>query len=1575
MKKQRILLPFFVLSLGVAVAVSIIGFSGIHRASANVAAIEDHGGEQFPGGGGGVDPNPPASAATHGTLYSEYVPIFGCDIGAVCNATCNGSFRTGGSGTGWSVSYGGTSISITNDDPAVSSTQTQSISIYRVDVDDDGSGTGWSKYTCPLNCSEKTGSNCATTYYPSGTVWTQATGGSSVSISGSAINELKPNGTTGFWGGFNAYYSIMTLRCDSGYVVSSTDRTKCDLPPTTPPAKTASLDTTKEALSLKRKSLLSDTFSVYNASSSNGSGFTFSCRGSGAASGWITLPSECGGATVTSNSVTVSVAVDQSTAPTSFKKSAPFAILIHPAMAATGGVQTSTITISATAISGTSSVSPTTKSVTIEYDPEPLPVVTLSASPATVPLGATTTLAWSATNSPTSCTASSTPAGVWSSTKTVSGGSETVTVNQATTFSITCTNAGGSASDTKAVSITSNPVTCSSYLYPVSPSTFPSSGGSGSSGSGGSGSPGQWAYICVGSTVQWEVSSVPSGFNAYAHQVKNGVTTLNYIQDSTYPTTNLSYNYTYTAGDVGAYQVFYGIGPNASSFVCTTNTVSSTVLAATDPRCSGTVPSPTLTVVPSSKSIIKGGTASFAAIYNPDNGSATSTVTASATWSSASTTVATSQGSGSFSGVGRGTAVITASYSGLSQTASLTVTQPTISLNPTSWSPSAAQGDGTSSTSTLTIANTGDGNLTWTATTSTSSGGSWLTVTPRTGTVAPNGSETVTMTVTNVSGLTHSGSPYSGTVTVSDSAATNNPRTVAVTYTINTAGSPSVDLKCEGEDGPLSISKNGSCNLTWTSVNAASCTASASPANSQWTGSKATSNTTGQTITGIGQATTFSTTCANAAGTTDSDSVTVRVLGVTLAPAPASGASPLPVSFTATVTGVSASTYRYLFDWTSDGTNELDTGTVGDNPKIVSHTYSASSTAKVTVSHSHGTAMSTTTVAIVPQSTQQGELLGKTVIDVNENGVADTGEQFVRDSDAVPCAGYTLSGVVIHYDKTDGSFSSSTVQNICSATSGNPVYSAMLAPGTYTVWIETPIGWQVTSPASAQVTVTSGGSTVQLFAIAKNDATCTNITAPDSVPAGAPLSATVTMKNAGAKNWSTAHSYQLALESDRAAWTPRELALPSSPVAPGASSTFTTTITATTTPGTYPFNWRMIEQGVEWFGGTCTKQITVAQTTSTHRGCVNQTCTVLPGPGHDRCTTSPDSCDTPHHSECDTTTKVCVNKTGAGTNQCATDADCGCVGAYCQSHFECQLQSCVKVGGPGTDQCGAVGSCVPQTYTMCIDNRCQLLSGVGTNTCSGIGSWCGPTHLACSNGTCARIDGTGGNTCAPLGSPCIIIPPGPAVWVRPETGAARLGSTKQFHAYYDGLGATPGTEVTNLASWSTTDSHVTPVAGSPGLFRCVSATPGATIRASYLGYAGTATLVCNDTPLHAACNATTKTCELVVGPPPDLCASSPECRVPPPPVFCSSFAASPDRLVIPPSMSSTLSWSCDGVQSCAIDGLAGSWGGSGNTTVAPTSTKTYTLRCAGAAGDTTSMTTTIHVFSMSGGQIKEVLPQ
>jgi len=80
----------------------------------------------------------------------------------------------------------------------------------------------------------------------------------------------------------------------------------------------------------------------------------------------------------------------------------------------------------------------------------PLPTVTLTASPTAVVSGFSSTLTWSSTNA-SSCDSS------WSGPKTTAG-SEAATPTVDTTYTLTCTNSTGSASDSATVTITDPPV-------------------------------------------------------------------------------------------------------------------------------------------------------------------------------------------------------------------------------------------------------------------------------------------------------------------------------------------------------------------------------------------------------------------------------------------------------------------------------------------------------------------------------------------------------------------------------------------------------------------------------------------------------------------------------------------------------------------------------------------------------------------------------------------------------------------------------------------------------------------------------------------------------------------------------------------------------------------------------------------------------------------------------------------------------------------------------------------------------------------------------------------------------------
>ena len=94
-------------------------------------------------------------------------------------------------------------------------------------------------------------------------------------------------------------------------------------------------------------------------------------------------------------------------------------------------------------------------------------------------------------------------------------------------------------------------------------------------------------------------------------------------------------------------------------------------------------------------------------------------------------------------------------------------------------------------------------------------------------------------------------------------------------------------------------------------------------------------------------------------------------------------------------------------------------------------------------------------------------------------------------------------------------------------------------------------------------------------------------TAPSEVSANEVFTATVTFKNTSAIAWTTATNYRVGTQSpqDNTLWGFNRVQLPHD-VAPGEEVTFTKELTAPgiNDPYGYSLQWRMVQDGVEWFG-------------------------------------------------------------------------------------------------------------------------------------------------------------------------------------------------------------------------------------------------------------------------------------------------------------------------------------------------------------------------------------------------------
>src|SRR5437763_1641789 len=85
--------------------------------------------------------------------------------------------------------------------------------------------------------------------------------------------------------------------------------------------------------------------------------------------------------------------------------------------------------------------------------------------------------------------------------------------------------------------------------------------------------------------------------------------------------------------------------------------------------------------------------------------------------------------------------------------------------------------------------------------------------------------------------------------------------------------------------------------------------------------------------------------------------------------------------------------------------------------------------------------------------------------------------------------------------------------------------------------------------------------------------------------AGQTYCVSLTMRNNGSNSWTGAALYRLGSRNptDNWMWGPARVLLPAS-VSQGAQVTFTFNVTAPSTPGTYNFQWSMVQDGVQWFG-------------------------------------------------------------------------------------------------------------------------------------------------------------------------------------------------------------------------------------------------------------------------------------------------------------------------------------------------------------------------------------------------------
>src|SRR5678816_3608123 len=75
----------------------------------------------------------------------------------------------------------------------------------------------------------------------------------------------------------------------------------------------------------------------------------------------------------------------------------------------------------------------------------------------------------------------------------------------------------------------------------------------------------------------------------------------------------------------------------------------------------------------------------------------------------------------------------------------------------------------------------------------------------------------------------------------------------------------------------------------------------------------------------------------------------------------------------------------------------------------------------------------------------------------------------------------------------------------------------------------------------------------------------------------------ITMQNVGPTTWTAGQSYRLGSHLDNAIWGTTRVTVPYD-VPPNGTVTFSFNVTAPATSGSYSFQWRMLQEGVQWFG-------------------------------------------------------------------------------------------------------------------------------------------------------------------------------------------------------------------------------------------------------------------------------------------------------------------------------------------------------------------------------------------------------
>ena len=228
--------------------------------------------------------------------------------------------------------------------------------------------------------------------------------------------------------------------------------------------------------------------------------------------------------------------------------------------------------------------------------------------------------------------------------------------------------------------------------------------------------------------------------------------------------------------------------------------------------------------------------------------------------------------------------------------------------------------------------------------------------------------------------------------------------------------------------------------------------------------------------------------------------------------------------------------------------------------------------------------------------------------------------------------------------------------------------------------------------------------------------------APSSMAAGQTYSVSVTMKNTGTTTWTAAASYKLGSQNpqDNGTWgNGRQILAAGDSIASGQSKTFTFNVVAPATPGTYNFQWQMLQEYVQWFGDKTPNVAVTVTSFSQVSQCVNNACSegLICKDGNNCCQADQCGYDAYPNGQC-------VDSGGTRSQgPLATNFNLVCRSGVWKSmanswgcnYFACDSGTCLSNVCPA-----AVPACVPKT--------CASLG----NVCGSVSDGCGGT-LNCGN--------------------------------------------------------------------------------------------------------------------------------------------------------------------------------------------------------------------------------------------------